>query len=434
MRPLTSLTLVALLATASPGVAQQADGEASRGSVAGTIVARDITVAEGETLVDIARRELGFAGLAGPLADANGLAPDAVLLAGQTLRIPIHVPAGDEFVVVIFVKGEASLNGEPLDSDAQVVIGDVVETGPTGFVALEFSSGAVVNLQPETRLTLQQLACLSDDDSCRVLIDATRGRVGVSVDTRDEQPTDFRVTTPFASAAVRGTEFELSAAADAMRVAVFEGDVQAAALGTSVDLPEGFGSVTPDAQPPSPPLPLAPSPVYRNVPARLAPGDAVRWWPLTDVERYRADWSIDSAGQQLVASVDVAGDALGPGEREPGDLFLTVRGIDADQLPGFGATTRVVIAGIDDAATAPAVTLERQAQEFLVRVENPVDDAAGFELQLSRTDDFADPLSVDVGPPGQAVFRLDADTVFARARQLITPQRVSNFGAVAELR
>lgn len=434
MRVPRLLALALLLATAAPALAQQSGEQ----PMSGTIVTRDVIVVDGETLSDIARRELGFAGLAGPLADANGLAPDAVLVAGQTFLIPIHVPVGDEFVAVIFVKGEASLNGEPLASDAQIVVGDVVETGPSGFVALEFSSGAIVNLQPETRLTLQELSCRSDDDNCRVLIDAAIGQVGVSVDTRNDQPTDFRVTTPFASAAVRGTEFELAADPSAMRVAVFEGDVQASALdaslGAPVDLPEGFGSVTPEAQPPGPPLPLPPSPVYRNVPARLAPGDTVRWWPLTGVERYRADWSIDSAGQQVLASLDVAGDALGPGEREPGDLFLTVRGIDADELPGFGATTRIVVADIDGAVAAPSVQLVRQAREFLVQVDDPAADAAGFEIQLSRTEDFADPLSVDVGPPGQAVFRLDADTVFARARQLITPRQVSAFGDVAELR
>ena len=78
----------------------------------------------------------------------------------------------------------------------------------------------------------------------------------------------------------------------------------------------------------------------------------------------------------------------------------------------------------------PAVDTQvsREGQEFLVEVIDPAQDAVGFEIQISETADFADPLSVDVSGEGAAVFRIRADTVFSRARRLLSPLTVSAFG------
>jgi len=68
----------------------------------------------------------------------------------------------------------------------------------------------------------------------------------------------------------------------------------------------------------------------------------------------------------------------------------------------------------------------------LVAVIDPPETAPGYEIQVSTTDDFTDPLSVDVTNPGTAIFRLESDKIFTRARVLLKPEKVSAFGEIAE--
>jgi len=416
---------------ACPAIAQD---ENDGGRLGGVIEAREVLVRPGETFAEVAERELGSAARGAPLADFNRLSPDAVLVPGQSVRIPIQVPATEEFAQVVFVKGRVLLNGEPAERGARMLSGDVLQTGDDGFAALQFSSGTTANLQPDTDVRLQRLMCRDGDPACLVDLATETGEIDVDVDTRDEQPTEFQLTTPYATAAVRGTEFVLAADPALMLVAVTEGAVQIEALGQRVPVPAGYGSVTVEGEPPGQTQALLPSPVLRNVPARVTGDDRVLLWPLSGAERYQASLSRDGAALQSVARFEVDGTEMPFEGIAAGELFLTVRGIDDSELPGLTTTTRLVVAAIDEALTPPSVSIERVGQEFLVSVEDPPEEAAGFEIQLSIEPGFVDPLSVDVGPSGRAVFRLDVDSVSARARQLDTPLNVSAFGPTASVR
>ena len=432
-----SVVLALVVLAPAPARAQPVEdpGDVVPEAPAGTIVARDVTVVEGETLRDVARRELGRAGYAPQLAEFNQSVEGAPLVAGRTVRIPLHVPARGEVALVVFVKGTVTLDGAPLDPDAEIAAGAVLETGEDGFLSLEFSSGSVVNLQPVTRVTLERLNCLDGDDSCLIDLAAERGDVTSEIEGRDGQPVEFRVTTPHASAAVRGTVFDVVVDAAELRVGVTEGTVDVAALGIDVPVVEGFGSVTREGEPPGEPRALLPAPVFRSVPARVTPGDAVRWWQLSEVARWAATLSLDGAGVETVAELDIDPvdriDLSAAVALEPGDYTLNLRGVDEVGLKGFRAQTRVTLARIDASLAPPAVEIATEGREFLVAVVGADGtDTPGYEIQISEDPEFDDPLGVDVGPPGSAVFRIDADVVYARARRLIDPLTVSAFGEI----
>ena len=397
-----------------------------------TIVTREIAARAGDTLVDVARRELGNGGLARHLAEFNELARDAVLGDGQRLLVPVLVPARGESARVVFVKGDATLGGAPLERDAPVKPGDTIVTGPDGFVSLEFSTGTVVNLQPDTTATVTRLTCLAADERCLIEISAERGDVSTDVRARDAQPVEFRVTTPFASAAVRGTVFDMLVDPQTLRTAVTDGSVLVEALGESRPLERGFGSVTQEGEPPGEPLRLLPAPVFRVLPPRAAPGDALAWFGLTGVASYAATVTRDRDGVEAVAELASDGERLVLGEGIPsGDYYVTLRGIDVNGLPGFPAIVRLGLADIDDGIAPVTTRVTREGQEFLVEIVDAPENAPGFEIQVSTTPDFVDPLSVDVAPPGRAVLRLETDTLYARARTLIDPTTVSAFGEIS---
>lgn len=403
----------------------------------GIIISRTVTAEAGDSLADIAERELGRRGLVGVLADFNNLATDAALTAGTTIQVPIVVPDRGESASVVFVKGGVSRNGTTLTADDLVAPGDVIETTDTGFVSLEFSNGSTVNIHPETIAVVQELRCLDNDELCIIGIETEAGQLRSDVESRDGQELEYRITTPIASAAVRGTDFNVQADGAELLVAVTEGGVNVGAEGENVGLDEGFGSVTLEGEPPGQPIALLPPPAFRTVPNRFVAGQSVLWWELRQVDRYTASIAGDSVGREVVSEVETADSSLAIsalGDIDAGDYFLSVRGIDENGLPGFVASKRIIVATVDNALPPPQIDASREGNDVVVAVVNPAPQARGYEIQLADSADFADPLSVDVGPAGSAVFRFDADQVFARARQLQDPITVSEFSPSAEAR
>jgi hypothetical protein len=427
------LCLCLLVSTASVH-AQQTQDKATDPVVAGSIIARDTTAIAGDTFRSIARRELGKSGLSSQLAAFNDLPEDSPLEDGQLIRIPLYVPARREFATVVFVKGQVSRADTALQRDDEIYLNDLIATGENGFLSLEFSSGSVVNLQPNTAARLMRLNCLPVDDSCLIEVEADTGELKADVNSRNGQPTEFRITTPYASAAVRGTVFDVNTRDASVLIGVTEGNVDVAAQDIMVPLDAGFGAITEEGKPPSDPIELLPAPVYRYVPLRVAAGDEISWWELSDVNTWLAQLSTDSAGNSVTAEFSSTTNHLQITDVEPGDYYLNLRGLDGNGLKGFVSSTRLTVAAIDESLQPIDITVTRQGREFLASIVNPPADAAGFEIQVANTKDFTDPLSVDVGQPGSAVFRMDSVQVYARARLLLNPQTVSAFGAVAESR
>jgi hypothetical protein len=424
-----------------------------------SIISRDVLVASGDTFKKIAKRELGRAGLAQQLAEFNGLVESAPLAPGQIVRIPIHVPPRREFAQVIFVKGsvlvQRTLNKDttteettstdaqlsdlssvqmlPLIRNSEVYPGDLIDTGENGFASIEFSSGSVINLQPNTKAKINRLNCLPTDDSCVIDIRALRGKVTSNVQTREDQPVDFRISTPYASAAVRGTVFDIQTDPDNLFVGVTEGVVELSSNSSDriVALKPGFGSVVKQGEAPSPPIALLSSPVFKRIPARMAVGDTISWWPNTQAAKYGALVSTDAAGSDTLSATETSNQQIGFDNLEVGDYFLTLRAIDDNGLRGFTSNSPITIAKIDSALDTVNTRISKQGSEYLVEVLNPLNDANGYEIQVSDNDSFDDPLSVDINSSGTAVFRIDEDQVFTRARVLIDPFTVSAFGPVA---
>ena len=236
---------------------------------------------------------------------------------------------------------------------------------------------------------------------------------------------------------MRGTVFDAVADAGALKLGVTEGAVEVAAArrrggrDRGIRLGHARGRAARRAA-----RRCCPAPVFRNVPARVTPGDSVRWWELSeDVAGWAATLSLDGAGVETVAELDIDPvdriDLSAAVALEPGDYTLNLRGVDEVGLKGFRAQTRVTLARIDASLAPPAVEIATEGREFLVAVVGADGtDTPGYEIQISEDSEFDDPLGVDVGPPGSAVFRIDADVVYARARRLIDPLTVSAFGEI----
>lgn len=426
----TSLYAAVLLLLAAP---MMPDSTAFAQTKTDSIVTRNVIAEEGDTLRSIARREFGKSGLSAMLADFNAMKESEPVAKGQIIRIPLFTPVERQFATVIFAKGEVSKNSEPLKRDDKVYLNELVKTGRDGFASLQFSSGSVVNLQPLTHAKLEKLNCLETDDSCLIMLNSAQGEMSSDVQRRENQPTEFTINTPYASAAVRGTYFEIATVQTDVLLGVTEGEVVLES-GRNDDLPldEGFGSVVGANTPPIDPVNLLPAPVYRYIPTRAAKGDRVSWWALSDVEKYQVNISSDESGQQVVANYDETQSILAIDDIDAGEYFFNVRGIDDLGLKGIKSPTKLTIAAIDESIEPVDTAVSRFGNEFRVKIIDPPETAPGYEIQVSTNADFTDPLSVDVSNPGTAIFRLESDKIYSRARVLLDPEKVSEFGETAE--
>src|SRR5262245_14401510 len=134
---------------------------------------------------------------------------------------------------VASVRGQALLSGNAraastLLSGISLSPGDEIDTRGGGHVTIELSDGSLVTVQPGSVLVFQDYR---NAGSLRELLKITVGRVRVRINHFGGRPNPYRVNSPTASIAVRGTEFSVSVAARGdTEVIVYEGLLEVASL------------------------------------------------------------------------------------------------------------------------------------------------------------------------------------------------------------
>src|SRR6266478_3795859 len=127
------------------------------------------------------------------------LLPSAALAQG-TLKVT-HVSGS--------VQWRSAFSGafSPLTTSAQTVqVGDELKTGPDGNVYLEVPDGSYMVVSENTTLTIQDYW----SSNLRSLVNLMMGKVRFYVQRLGGRPNPYRVTTPTALIAVRGTTFEVT--------------------------------------------------------------------------------------------------------------------------------------------------------------------------------------------------------------------------------
>lgn len=106
--------------------------------------------------------------------------------------------------------------------------GDRVDTRGGGRLVVELSDGSMVVVLPESVLVLKDFRAAA---SLRELFEITLGLVRVKVNHFGGRPNPYRMNSPTASIAVRGTEFNVVVASEGdTNVEVFEGAVEVSSL------------------------------------------------------------------------------------------------------------------------------------------------------------------------------------------------------------
>ena len=131
------------------------------------------------------------------------------------------------------VTGRAALSsaGAPafaLTSGYLLNPGDLVDTRGGGRVVIDLSDGSMVIVQPGSVVLIKDYRAAA---SLRELFDITLGQVRVKINHFGGRPNPYRMNSPTASIAVRGTEFTIAVDSNGdTRVEVYEGAVEVSSL------------------------------------------------------------------------------------------------------------------------------------------------------------------------------------------------------------
>ncbi len=135
--------------------------------------------------------------------------------------------------------------------------GHGIDTSRRASTVLNIDSGiGTVAIAENTRFFVQRLGILADGARVTVL-SVTQGQARIQARPFTNPNTRLELHTPSGVAAVRGTEFGVSVAADGKSsIGTLEGSVEVSAQAVSVQVDAGFASVVVPGEPPTPPIPL----------------------------------------------------------------------------------------------------------------------------------------------------------------------------------
>ena len=168
----------------------------------------------GDTVWTICKEYTAYPGCWQELPAYNAVSDPTRMSTGFVLKIPNQwLKQSQVAAQVIYVSGAASYlkarqAPQVLVLGQQLRMGDGVSVN-SGSATLQFTDGATIVMSANSELTIDSVSAQKQSRSQAIDISLPRGDIKVTVPKRSAKP-KFRVKTPAAVAAVRGTEFRVS--------------------------------------------------------------------------------------------------------------------------------------------------------------------------------------------------------------------------------
>lgn len=401
------------------------------------------TARPGDTLSELADEYLSAGYGPRDLQVYNVLGNVDLLATGTRLRVPVAwLRVQPTPATLIRFAGEVERyrddgeTTEPLAAGIKLYAGDTLRTGSDGAVTIEFADRSRMLLQPDSSVTLDTLSVMGSTGMVDTTMRLHGGRMENTVEPLNHPNSRYRVITPPAVAAVRGTAFRIGyeTASERMTGEVADGTIGVAAQGVSREIPAGFGVVTRLGEPPGEPIALLPAPDVSRLPAVVAQNQIAFTWPaIAGAVAYRNELF---GGEQFERPVQAATADVPEVRFAPiplGRYVLQLRAIDASGLAGADARHEFAV---ERPPAPPALIappdLSAWRDTALRLVWSAPSGARQFHLQVASDRDFTDliidrPSINDIEfalsaalPPGRYYWRVaraaddDTDAVFAR--------------------
>jgi len=305
------------------------------------------TVRPGDNLWNIAEEHLTSREYWKKLQILNQIADPERLPPGMKLRLPVpwlkRLPTTAKVVSVRGrVQALVAATGQTIElvSAQTLETGDAIRTGPESNVTLEFGDGSRVLVQANSTLDLKSLSTHGETNVVDTFLHLLQGRVESQVIPRPEAGSRYKISTPLAVSAVRGTHYRLGMdpGAEAARTEVLAGGVAFQGKKEVRLVGKGLGALAEAGKPVSLPSPLLPPPSTSTLPPVLTRVPIQLNLPASKgVRAYRVQIASDQRFESLLFDGVSAPPAVRGPDLPDGEYVLRLRGIDAKGLEGRDA-------------------------------------------------------------------------------------------------
>jgi len=242
------------------------------------------------------------------LANLNGLVSPDALVPGKPVRIPVAwLKDQPEPARATRVTGDVRLRSAtsgrttPLTRNAVIRVGDTLISG-RGTASVKLADGSTLQLQAQSEITFNRLSHYGKSGMVDSQLRLRRGGVDAHVQPLMEGGSRFEIRTPSAVAAVRGTEFSLTADSSGSHIRVTEGKVMFGAEGRTQMIPAGYGARIGNNGAGSPTtFKLPPAPSLSAVPERVEALPLDLTWSNMSAPAYRLDVSDAATGARIIS-------------------------------------------------------------------------------------------------------------------------------------
>lgn len=356
------------------------------------------TVRPGDNLWNLTEKFLIDQSYRSRVRDYNRLEDSDRILPGQIIVVPSQwlkvQPLSATLVQIsgdISIKRADGTTDDSPENGATLNATDSVITEADGSGVILFADKSEVLIHPETHITLDAISAFDGTGMIDTSFRLRGGRVENTVNPVRKPKSRFRVITPPAIAAVKGTEFSVAYNIDknTTLAEVNKGLVGMQAGGKEVEIPAGFGSVTEFGKPPSPPRARLAAPDLSQLPDRIDANNIKFKWVTLDgaLSYFTQLYSVEDKALLKTSTSNIASVQF---ELLPAKQYsLRVVAIDAVGLYGRTAShsfwTMTKSKGPELSQPANKSISTEPAPVFIWKRDST---AQSYRLQVSEEDDF----------------------------------------------
>ena len=388
------------------------------------------------------------------LQTVNAEVDDALRLSpGSLIKIPVNwlktppSPASVEFVrgkAYVERRGSRSTRVRPGSTTAvhlstapntkPLVAGDMLNMGDKvitleGNVLIRFADNSSFLLRSQSEILLERLSAHGETGMVDTNLRLNHGSGKAKVNTEGGK-SRYKISTPSAIAAARGTEFSISADADnkTTRSEVLAGRVAVSAFSQEKNVDRGFGTMAEAGKPPIEPKKLLRAPALKLAELTETPF-SLKWQAIEGATGYIIDVYAGMNDDALLSSTTISDNSLLFDNLPDNTYNFTVRAIDDIGLKGLVASAYTTTT---TALRAPIlnknnVSISKTAVKITWAAVPAVDQ---YIVELSDNQDFSSIVDTATTTDTDTEFSIvQGTTYYLRAKSLYPKNQVSAFGS-----
>ena len=218
------------------------------------------TVRPGDNLINLAKKHLVNPTDWKQVQQINHIKNPYKIPVGTVISVPIDLVKKTPSVAeVLLVSGDATFTTaagavEPIKVGQQLAVGATIITKDKTKVVIQFADGTQTTLDSNAELYLKTMQIYSGGVMVDTQLTLQKGQVKTSANPAHVQGNRLQIETPSAIAAVRGTEFRVSADGKMTTQETLDGKVSVSASNAEVQVNKGFGTSAEMGKPPTAPV------------------------------------------------------------------------------------------------------------------------------------------------------------------------------------